>query len=384
MPLRVTRRAGTTLWQITGTVAGQRVRQSAGTADKRLAQEAAAALEARLYRAAVHGTRPPVAWEAACASYLDAHPPRPTQAAALLRITQALGRAWIGDIDQATVDRLCAAVCRPDAAPATKLRQVIGPVRAVLMHAARRGWCDPPLLEVPDGATGSRRTRWLTPEEFHRLQAAAAPHLRPLLVFLVCTGARLGEALALDWRQMDLRHARALLPETKGSADGRPVERPVDLPPAAIAALATLAHREGRVFRPPAITRRKVVIRQPLAYRDTEGTGGGQIATAWNAACRRAGLVRDSGKRDAEGRPVMVPDATPHTLRHTWASWRYAVHRDPFRLREEGGWSSVSLVERYAKLVPPGLVADILATWGAPQETGSFLPQSGTGSGLRA
>lgn len=366
MPLRVTRRAGTTLWQITGTVAGQRIRQSAGTADRRLAQEAAAALEARIYRAAIHGSRAPVAWEVACASYLDAHPPRPTQAAALLRITQAMGRAWIADIDQAAIDRLCAMVCRPDAAPATKLRQVIGPVRAVLMHAARRGWCDPPLLEVPAGATGARRTRWLTPEEFHALHAATAPHLQPLLVFLVCTGARLGEALALDWRAVDLRHARAVLPETKGGERDRPVE----LPPAAVAALAALVHREGRVFRPPPITRGKALIRQPEAYRDTGGTGGGQIATAWNAACRRAGLA---------GQGV-----TPHTLRHTWASWRYAVHRDPFRLREEGGWSSVSLVERYAKLVPEGMVPEILAAWGLPAERGRILAHGGGGTGLRA
>lgn len=379
MPLRVTRRAGTTLWQITGTVAGQRVRQSAGTAERRLAQEAATALEAKLYRAAVHGARAPVPWDVACSSYLDAHPPRPTQAAALLRISTALGRRDIGEIDQAEVDRLCAMLCRPGAAPATLLRQVIGPVRAVLMHAARRRWCDPPLLEVPAGATGLRRTRWLTPDEFLRLRDAAAPHLRPLLTFLVCTGARLGEALALDWRAVDLRYARVVLPETKGGER----DRPVDLPPAAVAALATLTHREGRVFRPPAITRCKVVIRQPLAYRETDGTGGGQIATAWNAACRRAGLLRDSGRLDAEGQPVMVPDASPHTLRHTWASWRYAAHRDLLRLKDEGGWSSVSLVERYAKLVPPGMVPEIRAVWGAPDLNGSVLTQSAGRTGPR-
>lgn len=375
MPLRVTRRAGTTLWHITGTVRGHRVRQSAGTADKRLAAEAAAALEARLYRAAVHGTRPEVSWEAACASYLDAHPPRPTQAAALLRITSVLGRASLAEIDQSTVDVLCAQVCRDDAAAATKLRQVIGPMRAVMMHAARRGWCDAPLFEAPAGATGARRTRWLAPDEFRRLVDAAAPHLRPLLVFLVCTGARLGEGLALDWRAVDLRHGRVVLPETKGGER----DRPVDLVPAAIAALATLPHREGRVFRPPAITRGKVVVRQPEAYRDTEGTGGGQIATAWNAACRRAGLQRDSGRRDPEGRPVLVADATPHSLRHTWASWRYCLHHDPFRLREEGGWSSVSLVERYAKLVPAGLLPEVLAVWGLPPLAGRNLTQGGGG-----
>jgi integrase len=278
----------------------------------------------------------------------------------------------VGDITQATADSLCASLCRPGAAPATRLRQVIGPLRAVLMHAARRQWCDPPMLEVPAGAAGARRTRWLTPPEYHRLVAAAAPHLRPLLVFLVCTGARLGEALALDWRAVDLRHARASLPETKAGAR----DRLVPLPPAAIAALGALAHREGRVFRPPPITRGGAVVRQPLAYRDTAGTGGGQIATAWRAACRRAGLLRDSGRRAEDGSPVLEPDATPHTLRHTWASWRYAMHRDLLRLREEGGWGSTRLCERYAKLVPAGLVPEVLAAWGLAAAGGEDLTQA--------
>jgi hypothetical protein len=60
---------------------------------------------------------------------------------------------------------------------------------------------------------------------------------------------------------------------------------------------------------------------------------------------------------------VLVADASPHTLRHTWASWRYCAHRDVLRLKEEGGWSAVSLVERYAKLVPPGLLPEIRAVW---------------------
>ena len=83
-------------------------------------------------------------------------------------------------------------------------------------------------------------------------------------------------------------------------------------------------------------------------YEDNGRTRGGQIAAAWEGACRRAG----------------IEDATPHTLRHTWATWQYAMHRDLMRLREEGGWSSVVLVERYAKLAPAGMVPAMRAVWG--------------------
>ncbi len=60
---------------------------------------------------------------------------------------------------------------------------------------------------------------------------------------------------------------------------------------------------------------------------------------------------------------------TPHSLRHTWASWHYAEHRDMLRLRFDGGWSSVTLVERYAHLAPVTMAAEILA-W---RENGEIL-----------
>ncbi|MBD0274489.1 MAG: hypothetical protein ICV73_21460, partial [Acetobacteraceae bacterium] len=59
-------------------------------------------------------------------------------------------------------------------------------------------------------------------------------------------------------------------------------------------------------------------------------------------------------------------EVTPHVLRHTWASWHYAVHRDVLLLKAEGDWEDVKLVERYAKLVPEALVPEILAVWGLP------------------
>jgi integrase len=58
-------------------------------------------------------------------------------------------------------------------------------------------------------------------------------------------------------------------------------------------------------------------------------------------------------------RAGLDPDYTPHDLRHSWASWHYAVHKDLLRLKQDGGWSSVALVERYAHLMPQGQEAAI-------------------------
>lgn len=350
MPLKLSRRHKQGAWQITGTAAGRRIRQSAGTADKRLAEEIRAKLEAELFRGAVYGARAVITWAQACNSYCDVNPPSPHTSDYLRRLTLHFGpKLALKEIDQAAVDAACAALCQPDAAPATKLRNVITPLRAVLTHAARRDWCNPPMFETPKGAAGNKRTRWLTPDEYARLRDAASPHLRPLIVFLAGTGARLSEAITLEWRDVDLAHGRALLRDTKNGRD-----RLCDLPPAAVAAMSTIAERDGIVFRK----------RDGGAYPPNGQHSGGQIGTVWATACRRAGFA-GAWQAGASGFRWWQPeDVTPHVLRHTWASWHYAVHKDLLRLKQDGDWSSVALVERYAKLTPPGMAPAILAAWG--------------------
>lgn len=177
------------------------------------------------------------------------------------------------------------------------------------------------------------------PGDARTLVAAAAPHAQPLFIFLLGTGARLGEAISLDWRNVDLAGNRAIFWKTKNGQ-----RRVAALPPVVIAALRHLAEaaeasREDRT--------KVFVMGRGLPYTDHE-LGGGHIKTAWKGAIRRAGL-------DSE--------LTPHDLRHTWASWHYAVHRDLLALKVEGGWSSIKLVERYAHLLPTGHVAEIRHFW---------------------
>ena len=53
-----------------------------------------------------------------------------------------------------------------------------------------------------------------------------------------------------------------------------------------------------------------------------------------------------------------------HDLRHTWASWHYAIERDLMLLRTEGGWATVQQVETYAHLMPAGHEGEIRRIWG--------------------
>lgn len=381
MPLTLSQRPGSRLWQITGVVAGHRVRQSAGTTDRRLAEEKRAHIEATLFRQAVYGARAVVTWEQAVASYVEVTDPSPSTQAYLLRLLEHFGPGCkLLAIDQVAIDQAIRVVCRPGVSASTKLRAVITPVRAVLSHSARRGWCDAPAFETPPGASGAKRTRWLTPDEYNRLRHAAPAHLRTLIVFMASTGARISEALALDWCDVDLAHASATLREVK-SQHGHSRDRTCLLLPAALAALAASTYPVldgGRVVRRGgkvvyAASRKGAVFRTDdgLPYRtfgQEVADWGGQIRTAWGGACRAAGFA-GAWHKGASGHRWWSPqDVTPHVLRHTWASWHYAVHRDLLRLRDDGLWSSVTLAERYAKLVPSQMVPAILEAWGQRQE----------------
>ena len=124
------------------------------------------------------------------------------------------------------------------------------------------------------------------------------------------------DIIAMDWTQVDLGRRHVQFLNTKNGQS-----RSCPLHPVALAALANLPHGAGPVFRRP----------DGLPYA-RKADGGGQIKTGFGCACRRAGL---SG-------------VTPHTLRHTWASWHYQQHRDLRKLMDLGGWNSLAMVVRYS------------------------------------
>lgn len=297
-----------------GTVRGIRVEESTGTGDRRIAEEVRAKREAELLTQSVYGRRATATFAEAALSYLEnGGSPRFMEP-----IIRHFGTTPLARIDQDALDS-GARKLFSKASPATRNRQFFTPASAVLHHAARRGWCARPTIERPEAAP--ERVRWLTIEEADKLIASASKHLRPLLIFLLYTGARVGEALWLDWRNVDLARAHVTFPKTK---NGEP--RGVPLHPRVVAALANLHHREGEVFRRPD--------RAPYDRPEEEaGTSAGtRIANAFKGACRRAGIT----------------DFHPHDCRHTWATWHYAANRDLGALQRLGGWKSVRMVMRYA------------------------------------
>lgn len=366
--LKVVSRPGRGMLYIRGTVRGQSVFESTETDRRDLAEAYRAKREAELWNAAVYGQRAVVTFAAAVESYLRAERRARGQVALVQKLLRLFGGRRVSDIGQADLDRAYSVLLRPGASPATKLRNVLTPLRAILEHAARRGWRDRPAFEVPKQPRP--RVAFLLPAQATALVEAAAPHLRPLLVFLIGTGARMSEALELDWSDVDLAAASVRFLRTKTDAP-----RVVDLPPAVRAALAALPHRDGRVFRPVYARRRLRGEAGPQwtvgnAYRDAGRTGGGQIKRAWASACRRAGLP---GEWRGDGRR-WVPALHPHDLRHTAATWRYAIAPDLIRLREFGGWARTDQLEIYTHLLPPHYAAEVRAWLGLGAESVPHAP----------
>jgi integrase len=335
--LYVTIRPDTGALQITGYIKGYgRVRQNASTADPRLADEEAKALQLQLLRGQWHGERRGVRpLSDAVTSYLKADERNERTKSFLMRIARALGDPPLASINQQTINQLRDTVMRPGVKGSSVSRTLIAPLRAVLIHANAQGWCDVPKFVMPRQTQG--RTKFVRPDQMELLIAAAARHLQPLLSFLVTTGARMSEAIELDWDDLDLQAKRVNFWKTKSNKPRLDLE----LPMRAVLALAALPHRQGAVF----------LTDRDLPYADKGRNGGGQIKGGFQGALDRA-------NQNGAG---IDPDLTPHDLRHTWASWHYAVHKDLLLLKRDGGWSSVLLVERYAHLMKTGQQAAIEA-----------------------
>lgn len=370
MPLKLYRRNDAGAFYVRGTVRGQSVYETTSTTDPERAEGYRIALEKELWDRSVYGARAVISFAAAAESYLSKEDHTPTTRRAVAGLYQYFKAYPLAKISQEALDGAYEAILTKgrESSSATKIRHVLTPLRAILEHGAIRKWCDRPAFETP--SVPRTKTHFLRPEQATALLLGAAEHIQSLLIFLIGTGVRMSEALELDWSMVDLRGARAVVWQKQDN------ERHIDLPPAVVTALDALPGREGRVFRPVRSRRPKGALGGKEigeGYMDTGRSGGGQIKAAWSGACKRAGLpgtVREwtpIGQKTS--RRFFVPEVTPHDLRHTWATWQYCVHKDLLKLKDDGGWSTITMVTRYAKKMPDAYRTEIMA-W----LEGSFFP----------
>jgi integrase len=337
--------------------------ETTGLADRGLADAYRIQREAEELRKLVFGARASVSFAEAAVSYVETRKPGQRQRDAIVgyqrkdgtvapNLVDDIGHLLVSEIDQNTLDEIARARFA-GVKPGTVVRSLIGPLTAVLHFAAIRKWCDRPEFERPK--FDDQRKRWAPRDEAERL-IRAAHRLRALIIFLILSGARLSEALRLQWPDVELPARWMVFRNTKRNKQGvdQPGEdRGVPIHPQLVVVLANLpGARTGAVF--------KSHLGKP--YTIPKRQGGGQIKTGWDMTLARAG----------------IEDLHVHDLRHTFATYLRQTGCDE-QLRDEiMGHASTAMGRRYAHVPRPELIAaiDKIPPLDLPAEAPQRRPQT--------
>ena len=206
MPLKIKKRGE--VYHYSGTVAGQRLRGTTGTAIKEIAQQIAAREEARAWKCDLHG--PEAVLTFADAAVLYRRGGKPTRF--LDRVEDHWKDTLVTDIKPGNI-RQAAIDAYPKAAPQTRNRQFIVPTQAIINHAAELELC--PFIKVKRFKFEKKIKDPFTVEWLDTFCAHASPRLKGLAIFMFVTGARVSEALRVQWDDLDLRAQTVMIRKTK-------------------------------------------------------------------------------------------------------------------------------------------------------------------------
>lgn len=290
MPLKIYQRGE--IWHYRGTVAGRRLRGSTGATKKEDAARAAAEIEARAWKRRFDGPGAVLTFAQAAMLYRAAG--KPTRF--LDRVEDHWKDTLVKDITAGGI-RQSAIELYPGTTGATRNRQVIVPTQAIINHAAEAELCPP--IRVKRFKIDTKVKKPATLEWVKAFMAVSPPHLAGLALFMFLTGARISEALAVQWSDVDLEARTVLIRQTKIGA-----ERLAHLPEPLVVAIANIPREKGR-----------------SVFRYVSRSSG---LNAWRAAAKRA-------KGD------MLPF---HSCRHGFATALLQAGIDPVTVAKLGGWKT--------------------------------------------
>ena len=302
---------------------GQRIFQSARTASKREAQEYEAQLKSRLWRETQLGETQ-ATWREAVVSWLNStnHRDREGVEQKLRWLDPHLGHLSLRQITGATLHSIREARLSDGAGPAT-INRYLAVVSAVLRHAKTREWLSsvPPIprMEEPKG-----KLRFLTHDEARRLvdylsEQPRSQHLVDMIEFTLATGLREANVTGMRWDWIDLERRLAWIPAERS--------------------------KSGRVIRVPLNDLSMDVLRRRQGDHPT---------WVFTYRGRRVKKANRDGFRAAVA-TMGWDDVNWHSLRHTWASWHVMAGTPLQVVMELGGWTSYTMVLRYAHLAPDHL-----------------------------
>lgn len=294
-----------------------------GCSSRADAEAIGSAEESRIRSDAINGTK--VAHQSLTiadlfSDYMDAKRPRRYLVRSLMDLTKVIGHYPATQADEAW--RAWVSI-RGAGLSATTLFTWRSRYRAAVNYGSEsRGLPTPKIMSIKK--PNEHPVIYLSKQDQERLIAAYADYARPIALTLCFQGLRSGEAVRLDWRYVDLERRSLFIHRSK---TGR--QRSVPLHPRVYKALSELWERRGRPSSGIVFLN---YFGKPYVDR-SEGAGGGNaLLRPHNVACKKAGIT----------------GFTPHGWRHHWASWMVMSGADLFTLMRLGGWSSLSMVQRYA------------------------------------
>lgn len=292
MPLKLKKRGD--IWHFTGTVAGRRLRGSTKTSQRREAERIANEVESR----ELQGRRDPGSVLTFAQASIEYR--KEKGAPKYLELVEdhwrdtPVNQITAGAVRRAAIELL------PGKTGAYRNRAVIVPTLAVINYAAKLELCSPLRIDrFQEVRVSKEPATWDWVQAF---MAHSSPHLGALACFMFLTAARISEALAVKWKDVDF--ATSTVRITMGKVGG--VVRVAEMPPELVAALANIPGSrddDAQVF--------------PYAgYRS--------CADPWEVAIKRAGIKR----------------LTPHCCRHGFATTLLHAGVDIITVAKLGGWAS--------------------------------------------
>lgn len=305
---------------------GQRVRHSAGTPDKKQAQEYHDRLKAQLWRQSRLGEQPDRGYDEAAIRFLAAcegQSDYDSKARYIEYWRQHLGGLTIGQITADDVlgnlptHRTYKHKGPTPLKPATKNRY-LATIRTMLNMCVTWGWIIK-APHLPAMKEPRRRIRWITPAEAQALISAIPQQwLRNACILGFATGMREDELYSLEWPQVNMRNRSAWV-EGDQAKSGR--ARAIPLNADALAVLERLQRKDGYVLT-----------------RNGKRINGGDDRMFAKASA-------DAG----------IKNFRFHDIRHTWASWHAQAGTPLLVLQKLGGWETLEMVMKYAHLAPSHL-----------------------------
>ena len=255
------------------------------------------------------------------------YPAKPSEAEKLLRILPELTGRAVTSITPKELRKLGPKLM-PNCATDTWWREIVTPVRAVINNAHDDGLCPPIRVKGysakeradQDAARGKQSRLEKTPANrgwMNKFVAHADPHNAALAEFMFETAARIGQAVALKPKDLDLMNGRVWLAGSKGHSP-----QWVAISTAMIVRLANLPPKRPRAQR----GERKLPARV-FGYAHPTS-----MHTRWRSICKAAGIQ------------YIAPHAAGRHGFYTEMRVRQGL--DPVTAAQAGRWSDPVLPDR--------------------------------------